>query len=257
MLRPSQASARRPTTTSSKRTHPKATRLVDPAPQQNSWYLASSSDTDDPMLRPAKAPARRPNAASATRPRPQATRLVAPTVAATSSDTDNDLRPAPASPLETTRSTANSYFTRLDADVDPDVMPIEIDEWFPPAAVPETPQQRAEPVALSSLPSPPIPTKRRPQKAKARCAAPVHSASAALPSSSSPPSVSPAPPPRRSVRAKAQTVQHWVMCDSCKCWRTLDAPWLRPTFECVDAGFQCETSCHACSAFPCIPSCEK
>ena len=72
--------------------------------------------------------------------------MVAPTVAATSSNTDNDLPPAPASPLETARSTANSYFTRLqlDADVDPDVMPIEIDEWFriPPAAVPEAPQQR-------------------------------------------------------------------------------------------------------------------
>ena len=70
---------------------------------------------------------------------------------------DNDLRPAPASPLEAKRSTANSYFTRLDPDVDSDVMPMDIDEYFSPAAVPEAPQQRVGPVALSSLPSPPIP----------------------------------------------------------------------------------------------------
>jgi hypothetical protein len=78
-----------------------------------------------------------------------------------------------------------------------------------------------------------------------------------LSSSSLPPSVSSTPPPRRSVRAKAQAVQHWGMCDSCSCWRTLDAPWQLATFKCSEAGFLCETPCDACSAFPCIPSCEK
>ena len=147
---------------------------------------------------------RRPNATSAKRAPPQATRAHALKAAATSSATDNDLRPAPNSPLEAERSTANSYFTRLDPDADPDVMAMDIDEWFLPAAAPAAPEQHAGPVALSSLPSPPIPTKRRPQQARARRAAPLNSASSTLSSFCLPPPVSPAPPPRRSVRAKAQ-----------------------------------------------------
>ena len=138
------------------------------APQQINYDQASSG-SDSPMLQPSRGSALRRSRAP-----PQATRSGAQKAAATSSGTDNDLRPAPRVPLEAERSTANSYFTRLDPAADPDVMAMDIDEWFPPPAVPEAPEQRTGPVALSSLPSPPIPPKRRPQQARARRAAPLN-----------------------------------------------------------------------------------
>ena len=190
----------------------------------------------------------------------------------TSDDTDNELGPAPASPRQEIRSTAHNHCARHESDSD--VMPMDIDSEPSPAAVvpaaaqtmpepPRTsepsspavvptaaqtiPEPRTEPLAPSSSPTQKPPAGSRKPRARRE---PLPSASSALPSPRArlPPSTSPTPPPRRTLRkrSKAQAVQDWAMCGACNCWRAIDA---RPTFECLDAGFDCETPCDACSSF--------
>jgi hypothetical protein len=206
-------------------------------PRSANRFKVTSSETDEALPRPSTVSALPSNRATLRR------------AEVTSDDTDND----PESTLASLRSAANSHFVRHESDSD--VMPMDLDEPCPPAVVPTAAETMpdppcAEPVAPLSLPIPKPPARSRKPRARR---APLPSAPSALPSPRMPPSTSPTPPPRRTLRnrSKAQAVQDWAMCGACNSWRAIDAPWNRPTFECLDAGFNCGTPCDACSSFPC------
>ena len=235
-------------------------------PRSANRYKVTSSETDEAPPRPSTVSALPSNRATLRRaevtssdtdeapPRPStvsalpSNRATLRRAEVTSDDTDND----PESTAASLRSAAYSHFVRHESDLD--VMPMDLDEPCPPAVVPTAAETMpdppcAEPVAPLSLPIPEPPARLRKPRARR---APLPSAPSALPSPRLPPATSPTPPPRRTLRkrSKAQAVQDWAMCGACNSWRAIDAPWKRPTFECLDAGFNCGP-CDACSSFPC------